>query len=144
MAQRPSIGRGSVLYKFSKVAAVASPDSPTRAAIHALSQLVTGSPSATAVACEPAPEATASVLPSIAATSMPLIETESSTPALSETKAPGKTESAELERRQTKYYRGTAGSPVKLCANFIRITQLKGRPLYEYTVEMWPSVDQIK
>ena len=53
--------------------------------------------------------------------SMPLIETESSTPALSETKAPGKTESAELERRQTKYYRGTAGSPVKLCANFIRI-----------------------
>ena len=52
--------------------------------------------------------------------------------------------SAEPQRQETVVRKGSAGMPIDLAANFVRIQQAEGRSLHEYVVTMLPNVDELK
>ena len=146
---RPSLGRGSALLKMlqeSRAGAAAgseasgsqAPDSPFKTVTAALAKIQVA-PEPQPLDDQPTPE------PVVQTTSAEATPEAQAQPAPTETAAEAEAQPDEDDLRQaTIVKRGSAGSSIKLAANFIEVRQAEGRCFAEYSVRMDPPVDEIK
>ena len=146
---RPSLGRGSALLKLlqeSRAGAEApgSPasDSPFKAVSAAIAKVQLGPERQSETMPHPSDPEPVIEAASMEATYGAQSTSESTAEATAEA-APAQPDEDDL-RQATVLKRGTAGSAVKLAANYVEVRQADGRCFAEYSVKMDPPVDEIK
>ena len=117
-SQGVSTSEGATTHPTSEAASTAAPTVET----------APSSGAETAPQSGPEPKTTPPKAPSASAASPPKSPTDPSEP----------------KRRETVIRKGSAGMPIDLAANFVRISHQEGGALHEYTVTMEPGVDDLK